>query len=309
MKSVTIDLFLAEVRRFLPVSRLAVGVSAGMDSMLLAETLVRLGQPFTVLHFDHRWREKESREDAKWLRAWCEKRSIPFVCGRATTRGVTSEAKARAQRWAFFQRQVKAKKIEQLWLAHHADDLVETFLINLMRGSGADGLEGMSVRRELHGMQVVRPLLSFFREQLLPLAHVWGVQWREDATNRKKDFLRNRVRLDLIPFMEQVAGREVRGNLWKAASLVTQQNADWEAWMPDIKNESLETKMLKAFPLTLQRKAIHRWLIHHGAADVSFGDVHAVVRMLDQLKPSKINLSRGWHCRRTAGKLWIEKTR
>ncbi|MEY5063232.1 MAG: hypothetical protein RLZZ112_1196, partial [Verrucomicrobiota bacterium] len=109
-------------RRLTHGKRLAVGLSGGADSVVLAEALHRLGAKPVILHFNHRWRGKRAEADARWVQGWGKKREFKVVLGRAARPGRTGEGEAREVRWKFFEKAMRAGKIQQLWLAHQSDD-------------------------------------------------------------------------------------------------------------------------------------------------------------------------------------------
>ncbi len=284
---------------------IAVAVSGGLDSMVLAEALHRTGVRFTVLHFDHRWRGASSRQDLLWVKRWATARGLPFVAGRAAKAGVVGENEARESRWRFFYDACKEVSCGQLWLAQHADDLVETFLLQLMRGAGPEGMASLRAVRVKHGVRVVRPMLEFDKAALKQIARNWGVEWREDPTNQWLSKFRNRVRLRLLPYMEKVAGRPVREPIWRAARVLADENEFWEELLPQVWPEKASCS-LKLKPVAHQRRFLRGWLKSRGVPGVGFESIEAVRSLLTDLHKSKVNLPGDLHCRRRAGHLFIE---
>jgi len=283
----------------------AVGLSGGMDSIVLSEALYRCGIPFVAFHFNHRWRGEQSLADAKWVKRWCAKRSIPCVTGLARKKGITSEGEARDKRWQFLLRSMKAKGIGYLWLAQHGDDLVETFLLQLLRGAGLEGLAGMQDVREREGVQVMRPLLDFNKAALADVAKSWKLDWREDASNADLAMFRNRVRRKLIPYLEKIAKRPVRDQLWRTARVIADENRYWESEMP--------AEWPKEAPVSIrekgvawQRRYLRGWLKQHRVSDLGFELLERVRALLTEMTRAKVNLPGDRFCRRRNGKLWIE---
>lgn len=195
---------------------LLVAVSGGVDSMVLLHVLASLasrhGWKLTVAHFNHRLRGRSSDADEEFVRAAAEKFGLPFtsdsadVKGLAKAEGLSIEMAARRCRHAFFARAAKARGIKQIVLAHHADDQVELFFLRLLRGAGTQGLSGM--KREAAApwnpaVRLVRPLLGCAREEIVSFAREAGVRHREDASNLSGEFLRNRVRHELLPLLRR----------------------------------------------------------------------------------------------------------
>ncbi|MFQ3670681.1 MAG: tRNA lysidine(34) synthetase TilS [Verrucomicrobiia bacterium] len=287
------------------VEGIAVAVSGGLDSMVLAEALHRTGVRFTVLHFNHRWRGASSRQDLLWVKRWAEARGLPFVSGRSARPGVVGENEARESRWRFFYDGCKEAGCGQLWLAQHADDLVETFLLQLMRGAGPEGMASLRAVRVKHGVRVVRPLLEFSKGELKQIAKGWGLEWREDPTNEWMTQFRNRVRLKLVPFMEEIAGRPVREPIWRAARVLADENEYWEELLPASWPEKVSCG-LKLKPVAHQRRYLRGWLKAQGVPGVGFELIESVRSLLTDLHKSKVNLPGDRHCRRRAGYLFIE---
>ncbi|MFH1066959.1 MAG: tRNA lysidine(34) synthetase TilS [bacterium] len=287
--------------------RIGLGLSGGMDSILLAECLRRLKIPFVALHFNHRWRGKESEQDAQWVQRWCKTRGIEIETGQAGQAGATSENAARQARWAFFERAARKHHLHAIWLAHHADDLVETFLLQLLRGAGPEGLASLKEKRTIGSLLVIRPWLGFFKEELLQQAKTWKLKWREDASNRNPTYLRNRARHQLLPFLHQLTGRDVKRLIWRTAALVAEENAFWETLMPAHWPVHAPVARLKNKPTAFQRRWLRGWLLSRGVKDLSFDDIETVRHLLIHTRPARVNLSQGKFCRRRAGVLFVEE--
>lgn len=209
---------LDDVRRFIhreklfdPQVPLWVGVSGGVDSMVLLHVLRALGHDCHVAHVDHGLRGDESDGDRHLVEAYCSERGIPFTCShmdvraRAMATGVSLQMAARELRFAWFASLVRDKHMP-FALAHHADDAVETLFINLMRGTGAHGWGTISPKTGAF----VRPLLSVGRADVLRYAAEHAVPFREDSSNRDPKYLRNRIRHEVLPLLEDIrpgAGR------------------------------------------------------------------------------------------------------
>lgn len=203
---------LDEVRRFIqrekmlePGQPLWVAVSGGVDSMVLLHVLGRLGHPCRVAHVDHGLRGVESVADRAFVNAWCEKAGLECrtsqvdVKAQVAASGESTQMAARALRYAWFADLHKEVPMP-FALAHHADDAVETLLINLMRGTGDGGWSGI---RPVSGV-FVRPLLCVGKEAILRYAAENDVPFREDSSNRDPKYLRNRVRHEVMPVLEKL---------------------------------------------------------------------------------------------------------
>jgi tRNA(Ile)-lysidine synthase len=284
---------------------LFVGVSGGVDSVALLYALVRIGRRPVVLHFNHGWRA-DSGADATWVRTLSRKLGLKFFDGKMRGGKRHHEAEARTARYAFFARIARRLNVPHLVLAHHADDQVETFLLQLLRGAGAAG-RGMDPVTMRAGLVLHRPWLGVWKKEITAYARREKLAWREDITNRDPQHRRNLIRRRLLPYLRKNFGLNVAENLWRAAE-IARAESEWidtlcaaEAGRPE-----LAAAALKAFPLARQRRTILRWLQARGVKDIGFADVEAVRGLLEQEAPAKINLAAGKHARRRAGKIFVE---
>ena len=185
--------------------RLAVAVSGGADSVallrLLHGSVPMHGATLEVVTVDHGLR-RDSAADAAFVRSLAE--GLGLACRVESVDAGASEASARAARFRVFD----ALDAPYVALAHHADDQIETVLINLLRGTGVPGLAGMATRRGRY----VRPLLDLPQARLRSWMTARGYAWREDPTNAEQRFLRNHIRSELVPLMEEIregSGRSI----------------------------------------------------------------------------------------------------
>jgi len=259
-----------------------------------------------VLHFDHGWRA-ESEADAGFVKNQARKLGLKYVGAkmRITARG-PREADARAARYAFFAKVARRLKIPHLVLAHHADDQVETFLMQLLRGSGAAG-RGMDSISQRDGLILHRPWLGVGKKEIMAYARRHKLAWREDATNADMQHRRNRIRRRVLPYLQKQFGRPVAENLFRAAEIARAESEWLDALCAETaRGPELSVKALRTTPLAQQRRTILRWLQGRGVKDISFADVEAVRGLLENRVPAKINLSAGRFARRREGKIFAE---
>ena len=285
---------------------LLVGVSGGVDSMALLHALVRIGRTPAVLHFDHGWRAA-SGSDAAFVKEQARKLGLKCIAGkmRKSSRG-HREADARAARYAFFAKAARRLRIPHLVLGHHADDQVETFLMQLLRGSGAAG-RGMDLVSERGGLLLHRPWLGVWKKEIVAYTRRHKLTWREDATNSDTRHRRNLIRRQVLPYLRKQFGRQVVENLFRAAEIARAESEWLDTLCAETAREAeLSAKALRAAPLAQQRRTLLRWLQGRGVKDVSFADVEAVRGLLEKNIPAKVNLSAGRFARRRAGKIFVE---
>lgn len=195
-------------RLFTPESRVLLAVSGGIDSMVMARLFSEAGVVHGIAHCNFALRGSESDGDEQFVAGWASTAGIPFHSARfetesyAQTEGISLQMAARRLRYEWFDTLLDSEGYETVAVAHNRDDNAETFLINLLRGTGINGLTGMAPRTE----RVIRPLLFAGREQIEAFAAREGVGWREDSSNRELSYLRNRIRHKVIPEMERASG-------------------------------------------------------------------------------------------------------
>lgn len=180
--------------------------SGGVDSMVLAHLCYRSNLEFSLAHCNFGLRGEESDADEKLVRAFAKEINHEIYVTNFDTIGYVSKFKvsmemaARELRYAWFDKIMGEEQIDILVTAHHADDNLETFLINLSRGTGIDGLLGIPEQTET----TIRPLLQFSRERILQYANEAGIVWREDQSNQDFIHLRNKIRHQIVPILKEL---------------------------------------------------------------------------------------------------------
>jgi len=206
-------------RSILPSGRIGLAVSGGSDSVALAFLLTKGGtkknaaKRFVVLHVDHGLRP-ESKEEYRFVHSLAKRLGIPFKGIHAKVvkrRGESLEMAARRVRLAFFSKCMKSLKLDAVATGHHMDDVAETFLMKLRRAS----LSGIRATSEVAGIKFVRPLLGCRDEELKAYLRKFGEEWREDASNDDVSIERNKVRHEVIPFMEKVLDANLVEHLYR----------------------------------------------------------------------------------------------
>jgi len=323
-----------------------IGVSGGRDSVALLHWLIETGyKKLVICHLNHQLRGRSSEADARFVEKLAANYDGKIVgqalrlpslqagkrCACPTTRiahvdleiGSTNirvlaakkkmsiETAGREARYQFFARVAKHRRCHTIFLAHHADDLVETFLMNLFRGAGMTGLAGIREvsNRRLNDVDLtlVRPFLGLWRSEIDQYVRKDRLKFREDASNKDLAPLRNRIRRRMIPSLEKTFGRKIRQSIWRAALIAAEEESWIEKQVPESTDSALAVAKLRVLPVALQRRVIFKWLRAEKIANVSFDIVESVRSLLDhEARVAKINLPQDQHLRRRAGRIFIE---
>jgi len=191
---------------FLKESRLLVAVSGGLDSMVLVDLCLKLDLNIYLAHCNFNLRGNESNENEDLVKTYAKTHSIKLFTNRFDTNGYANSTKqstqmaARQLRYDWFESLKEQQRFDFVLTAHHADDNLETFLINLSRGTGLEGLTGIPT---ING-SIVRPILEFTRHEILNFATTQNLKWREDSSNNKTTYLRNNLRHSIIPLLKEI---------------------------------------------------------------------------------------------------------
>ena len=247
---------------------LVVATSGGLDSMALLH-LFRFGFPSTgipihVAHFDHGMREG-SLSDAEWVRGVARSWGLPIFVERAAE-PLRSEESARNARYAFLESVRREVDADVVVTGHHADDQAETVLFRLLRGSGTVGLSGMASFRE---PGLWRPLLPFWKKELVEYADSVRLGWREDPSNLESAFARNVIRNRIIPEVESSVAPGARRSLVRLAEQARDDVEAWRYLMPRLLETldlergddalSVDHERLRRLPTPLRGRVL-RWL-------------------------------------------------
>ncbi len=283
-----------------PGQHVLVGVSGGADSIALLAALHELAPAWklrlTAAHLNHGIRGKAADADARFVKAFARRLGVGYIEGRANTprlarrQGASLEMAGRDARYAFFTRAARRRRCDAVATAHTADDQAETVLMQLARGAGAQGLAGIPVAGRRDGLPVVRPLRDLSRANILRYLRERGLTWREDATNADRVHLRNRVRHEVLPFLEQALNPRVRRALARAAEILDKENQWLDTLAQDIffqcllpalhgrdahaagkekrgrarEAEALDCRILASHPQAARRRVLRLWLAANG---------------------------------------------
>jgi tRNA(Ile)-lysidine synthase len=317
---------LQEICLLSPEQPLLLGVSGGPDSLCMLDVLHKLGYNLIVCHLDHSLRS-DSGTDSLSVQEFANERGVPFVLERFDVRVHAEELKtsieeaARIKRYEFLFQAAMEYEAQAVAVGHNADDQVETVVMHLLRGAGLDGLKGMIYRSLPNAwsknIPLVRPLLGVWREEILDYLEEKQLIPLQDSSNLDLQIYRNRLRHDLVPYLDGYKPG-VRKRIWQMADLLAEDHFLLKRLTKDVMgNCILETnkdfviidhKALSVQPLGLQRRLL-REAIARLRPDLRDIDYSAVERALDFVKePSsskQIDLVSGLRLVEEGNRLWL----
>ena len=263
-----IDQFKAYINRYNLIAegeKVILALSGGIDSMVLANLLLKTKVQFVAAHCNFHLRGEESDGDEKFVRDFCEKNGIQCFVKHFKTekfakeQGLSIEMAARELRYAWFEELRQQLGYDKIAVAHHADDQAETFFINLLRGAGLRGLKGMLPQNGV----IIRPLLWASREQIRKYAVENQILWREDHTNAESVYLRNKIRNQLLPAFDELQP-EARQGLYKSLEHLAAEN--------ELYRELLQEKLGQIIEYNgdIQRIPHSAFLIQHSSFQLLF---------------------------------------
>ncbi|MEZ0387792.1 MAG: tRNA lysidine(34) synthetase TilS [Verrucomicrobium sp.] len=300
-----------------------VGVSGGRDSVALLHFLHSIGyEHLVVCHVNHGIRSEESDGDAAFVKKLASHLGLRFegvhlsVPAMAKKARISIETAARQARRDFFHQVAAIHNCGNAFLAHHADDDVETILHHLLRGSGLKGIRGMQPRCEAEGgLHLVRPFLQATRPEIDAYVTAHGLDYRDDSTNASLEPTRNRLRHQVVPFLRETLQREITPTVQRFASLAAEDNDLLDTLTQDLLSQkslvqedgslSLSGTFKSAHP-ALQRRVLRHWLRDIlQVPDVGGELTEAALQLIQSTRIAKINLPGNRHLRRKAGRLFV----
>lgn len=257
--------------------RILAAVSGGADSIALLHILPLLGHAVEVAHFDHQTRQGASAEDAQFVRGVAEGLGIPFhlesrpITQEAAALGLSFEMRAREARYAFFAKIARERHCAVIATGHHQGDQAETVLMRLLRGAGPSGIGGIPPVRDLDGLRVIRPLIETAKADLERWLRERGLSWCEDVSNAGRDFMRNRVRHELLPSLrrdfnpriEEALCRLAEGQRVESDFVHAQVLAVFDSVVID-GGERVDRQQFAGLHEALRRRCVLEWGWRHG---------------------------------------------
>ena len=186
--------------------KLLIGVSGGADSVVLLDMLNKLGYSCSIAHCNFNLRGKESDQDEEFVTQLSKKYNVSIykksfnTIEYAKKNNLSIEMAARDLRYEWFDQLIDKYSYDFIAIAHHKDDLAETFFLNLVRGTGIRGLRGIQEKNN----KIVRPFLIFSRQQIIEYAHENNLHYKTDSTNKDIKYIRNKIRHEIIPLFNEI---------------------------------------------------------------------------------------------------------
>lgn len=260
-----------------------VAVSGGVDSVVLLDLLRRLSDVrLIVAHFDHGIRA-ESMSDRQFVQELAEGYGLPFVYDEGHLGVRASEAVAREARYKFLRQVMRSADADAIITAHHEDDMLETAILNLLRGTGRKGLSSIKNTGDVH-----RPFLNVSKRQIIAYAKSHELVWREDATNMDTGYSRNYVRHTILPRFSVVAREQLRARIVAAHSI----NVEIDALIAEQLGrqpsaDALDRNWLIMLPHMVAREVVAAWLRAHGIREFDKKAIERITVAVKTYLPGK----------------------
>lgn len=262
---------------FLNGKKLLLATSGGLDSMTLLHMFQRLDYEIAIAHCNFQLRGLESFGDQNFVQEYAISNKIPIFITQFDTKAFAKDYKlstqvaARELRYNWFYELLETQNFDYILTAHHADDNLETFIINLSRGTGLDGLTGIPMQNE----KVIRPFLQFSRDEIENYAKENNVNWREDSSNASDKYLRNKIRHNLVPILKELnhnfifSFQKTQAFLQEAQTLVEDASIMIYQQVVTEEGENIHFNLKKLSQLPNYKSYLYQWLKDFGFTDWS----------------------------------------
>lgn len=279
-----------------------VAVSGGVDSTVLLDLLTKTDSKLIVAHFDHVIR-KASNKDRAFVEKLAKKYGLKFYFKEGNLGENASEQTARDARYKYLEEIVKKEKADGLITAHHQDDLIETAIINIVRGTGRKGLSSIATNPK-----VIRPLLYYPKSEITKYANKNKLAWVEDPTNQNDKYLRNYIRHNITPKLDKSTRHKFLEYISKQSELNREIDKELNKYIKSkTKNQKLPRIWLNSLDNKLSREIIAAWLRQNNLAEFDRLTIERLSVDLKTIKPSKsVDIFSGWQVRSTKDDLALE---
>ena len=321
-----------EIKKYLePCKRYCLAVSGGADSLALADAACLVfaaeASNLRVCHVEHGIRGAEALQDAQLVADFCKERKLDFVCHHvdvpayAKASGCSLEEAARSLRYAKLLEEAERFQAEAIVTAHQADDQAETVLWKLLRGAGTDGLSGMQAVARLGSVQLLRPLLEVSRAELEQYCKLRRLNYCVDSTNADVTYTRNRIRRELLPYLEREFNPAIKETLLREAKVLAEeqeclqllaekylQDSSFCGMVEDEKGLWLSGRLLSELPAALRKRILRLAVFRMGGKELSYERTLALDKLCREGIGGKlVQLPSGLEARYYKKKIFIGK--
>lgn len=292
--------------------KVVIGISGGPDSVALLHILLKLQPRFKLIlylaHMNHLLRE-EAKEEALFVKKLAKSVKLPLIMEERnvlqdSSKNLSLQQKARKIRYEFLIQTAKKLNATKIALAHHEDDNIETILLWLMRGCGAEGIKGIPPRRKINeGLYIIRPLIKNTKQEIQDYLQLHKLSFKIDASNFKKNYCRNKIRLELLLQLKKY-NPKIKEALNRLATLWNQDNEYLNLLAIEAKNKVLEEGRIDLKKFTLLHQAIQSRILRQLIEEVkgnlqgiSWRHIEAIIKLIKKGQgrldlPSNIKVER-----------------
>lgn len=309
-----IEKFLGNMKKYqllLPGDSLVLGVSGGIDSMALLHIMISLKEAFQlkiqVAHLNHGVRGLESDRDALFVSEFARSRNLEYfeksvnMNEYAEENGLSKEEAGRVLRYSFFEEVREHCSAEKIVVAHNMNDQVETVLFRIMRGTGVEGLRGMSFKTG----RIIRPMLNISRFEIEAYIQKFSIPYREDLTNKSTEYTRNRIRLELIPYIERNFNPKFSEAIYRLSKNAEESNflthlGGYEHYLRMVEEKDEEWTIQRGL-FTTSHEAIRHYILRHMMSGCSLSSLvdYQKIQLIDRFigiaeSGKSMDLGEGW---------------
>lgn len=294
---------------------IVIGCSAGPDSMALLHYLkTNTSNPLICSHINHNIR-KESKEEEKYLNNFCKENNIVFEKMKIEKYTENNfENEARNKRYSFYEQILKKHNTPYLFLAHHGDDLIETILMKINRGSNLEGYAGIKEISKKKNYYVIRPFLEYTKQDLIEYDHHYNIKYYIDKSNKDTTYTRNRYRQNILPLLK-IENPNIHKQFLKYSQTLLEYNNYLEDEIKNIypqiiNNNTLDIKQLTSYHPFLQKNLLYKFLntyYNNQTNTIKEKHINDIQNMIKSTKPNlTINLPNNRIARKSYEYLYLE---
>lgn len=313
-----IDTYVAQHHLIKPQDTIIIGLSGGPDSVFLLHYLIsrqkELNLNLIAAHLNHGWRA-ESDQDEAWCKKLCESLNVQFISKHANEISLekkpngSKEELGRLLRRAFFEEVAQQYYAPSIALGHHRDDSIETFFLNLIRGATISGLQGIKPKQQ----HIIRPLLEIKKSEILDYLEGNKIAYLKDYTNDQLDYLRNRIRHQIIPAFQQTDDRyenKIVQAMHYFSEIDTFLNQITDDTLKKInENDELDLNSFKNLAPFLQKRVLLMWFKQNKVPVIhSNAWLDEIIRFIETSKKPTHTIVENWRLQKNKNRMFLIKS-